>query len=96
MYTKQEILKSARVSRVNAFADLPLQIITWDGVPPYVPEHTRPASTFYIWRREGNHNSYVLHDTWKCKCDSVVQAFEEIERFMSWEDKMMEMEKGAE
>jgi hypothetical protein len=85
MYTKQEILKSARVSRVNAFADLPLQIITWQGI-----------STFYIWRREGNHNSYVLHDTWHCKCESAVQAFEEIERFMSWEDKMMEMEKGAE
>jgi hypothetical protein len=87
MQTKHEILSRSRAAITAAYGDfLPYQIITWEG-----------GETFYIWARYGTHNSYELKNTWEVPKapQSIVQAYEEIDRYMSWEDNAVEMEEGA-
>jgi len=87
MQKKQEILDRSRTAMMASYADhLPYQIISWEG-----------GETFYIWRRYGTHNAYELKSTWEVPKapKGLTEAFDEIDRYMSWEDNAVEMEEGA-
>jgi len=85
--TKQEILDRARTAVMASYSNFdPYQIISWEG-----------KETFYIWRRYDTGNSYELKTTWEVLRipRSLTEAFDEISRYMSWEDNAVEMEEGA-
>jgi hypothetical protein len=87
MQTKQEILERSRAAILAAYGEcLPYQIVTWEG-----------GQTFYIWHRYGTYNAYELKTSWTMlKTPSrITEAFDEIDRYMSWEDNALEMQDGA-